>query len=41
MDVTVDMAWLQAYLDLTNRLSATDKAAIDGQNAARVYGLSR
>jgi L-fuconolactonase len=34
-------AWLQAYLDLTDHLSATDKAAIDGQNAARIYGISR
>jgi len=34
-------AWLQAYLDLTDRLSAVDREAVDAHNAARVYGLAR
>lgn len=34
-------AWLRAYLELTDHLSVDDKAAVDGRNTARVYGLSR
>lgn len=33
--------WLQAYLELTDNLSEIDQAAIDGQNTARAYGLTR
>ncbi len=32
--------WLAAYLELTDGLSQTERDAIDGVNATRVYGLS-
>jgi len=32
--------WLRAYLELTDDLSQTERDAIDGVNATRVYGLS-
>ena len=32
--------WLTAYLELTDDLSQTERDAIDGVNATRVYGLS-
>lgn len=32
--------WLTAYLELTDDLSQTERDAIDGANATRVYGLS-
>ena len=32
--------WLAAYLELTDELSQTERDAIDGVNATRVYGLS-
>ena len=32
--------WLAAYLELTDDLSQTERDAIDGVNATRVYGLS-
>ncbi|GAA1870166.1 amidohydrolase family protein [Myceligenerans crystallogenes] len=34
-------AWLRAYLELTGHLPAADQAAVDGRNAARIYGISR
>ena len=32
--------WLEAYLELTDDLSADERAAIDGGNAIRTYGLA-
>ena len=32
--------WLRAYLELSDHLSAGDRAAVDGQNAARTYGVA-
>lgn len=34
-------AWLHAYLELTDHLPAAARTAVDGQNAARVYGVTR